>query len=117
MGVCLWPMWVCLWPMFVYSMRDGYRVSWLHGGMFVAYVCVHSIELAGCSLPQYKRWLIPMYTNIGHLCLCTTYPYVCVQYATRVCSVAISYCTQDIGYRAKGGMFVAYVCVQYERWL
>ena len=24
-----------LWPMFVYSMRDGYRVGWLHGG----YVC------------------------------------------------------------------------------
>ena len=37
---------VCLWPMFVYSMRDGYRTGWLHGGMFVAYVCV-----------QYERWL------------------------------------------------------------
>ena len=26
---------VCLWPMFVYSMRDGCRAGWLHGG----YVC------------------------------------------------------------------------------
>ena len=53
--------------MFVYSIRDGYRVGWLHGG----YVC--------------------------GLCLCTVSEK----------AVELAGCM--------GGMFVAHVCVQYER--
>ena len=43
---------VCLWPMFVYSMRDGYIVGWLHGG-YICGLCLctvseKAVELAGC---------------------------------------------------------------------
>ena len=44
---------VCLWPMFVYSMRDGYRTGWLHGG-YVCGLCLCTVSPEPVSIN--KQW-------------------------------------------------------------